>query len=306
MHKNFGFLCVVLLLMAGCATSPSSCTITKAAQAELDFIGGNIPVLDARINDIPARLIVDTGDSNSAITLQMVDRAQLHTIDLPMVRAMGIGGETKVMGAEVEHFSIGHAVGHRFDFFVSNLFGNDYNKRVGVDGLLGEETLANYDIDFNFPAHRISFYRVSGCIIVEPPWHGPTSILPLTYNEHHLPTIPVSLDDHVIQATLDTGAATTVISRAALDDLGIEPGREIPGKTVTLAGVGAFRPIGHFYHFTRIEIGFDRFDDPAILIAGQDLPGVSLILGENFLNHHRLYISNATKTLFIQDASSSG
>ena len=72
----------------------------NAAQAEdsSDVIMGNLPV-----NDIPARVLFDTGASLSFLSKPFASMHDVHTIDLPkpMVSSPGLFMNTKMMAPDV-------------------------------------------------------------------------------------------------------------------------------------------------------------------------------------------------------------
>ena len=168
-------------------------------------------------------------------------------------------------------------------------------------GLVGADLMSAYDVELDFPAQTIAFYDSACGADVQPPWRGPVDAFAPGDGLPKLFTIPVTLDGHVVQAVVDTGATSTVISRDVAVALGVDPAvlaQDRAGSAIGLAGVPT---VTHLHRFDTIKIGSATYANP--LVAVQEHPfagGFDMLLGMDFLRQRKLWLSYSTGRVFIQ------
>jgi predicted aspartyl protease len=110
---------------------------------------------------------------------------------------------------------------------------------------------------------------------------------------------PVKIDGKTIMATLDTGAATSLVSMRAAALLGIHPGS--PGLQL-VRDTGRYRL--YTYPFQALEIGGVTVNKPLIAIASDGfMPGMDadLVLGIDALSQMRFNIAYGRSRLYISE-----
>ena len=130
----------------------------------------------------------------------------------------GVGNRQLNGYVETRDFAIGSAHGKDYIFYVDtfdNLF---------ADGTLAPETLANYDVDFDFGHDKLNLIQPAHCPNGPVYWtKAPAAIVPMEIVDRTHIRIPVTIDGKEIMATLDTSStiSTAVTVRAAARFLGV-------------------------------------------------------------------------------------
>ena len=96
------------------------------------------------------------------------------------------------------------------------------------------------------------------------------------------------LNGHTLSALLDSGASYTMIGDAAAQASGYVAG--LAGQqTAHLAGIGDDRPTASTARFHSLTAGGDTLVDPTLLV-GPVAAYTDMMLGADFLRHHRVWI----------------
>ncbi|HXR95567.1 MAG TPA: retropepsin-like aspartic protease [Rhizomicrobium sp.] len=121
----------------------------------------------------------------------------------------------------VADFTIGDATGHNMQLIVAN------DKEMGrselYDGRMTGDFFAQYDIDFDFGAKKLSFLTATNCTEKEIV-HWPATvvaIVPMTISGGKM-KVPVTVEGKTINAVIDTGFAHTVMRRDIAESLGLK------------------------------------------------------------------------------------
>lgn len=109
----------------------------------------------------------------------------------------------------------------------------------------------------------------------------------------------VTIDGTSLRAVFDTGAATSMLTRAAARRIGVtpeSPGVELVGEGFGLGqrGVAAWRAT-----FGKIDIGGEAINRSQIAIEDVDLDRRDMLIGADFFLTHRVFVSNATRTMYV-------
>jgi hypothetical protein len=176
-----------------------------------------------------------------------------------------------------------------------------------MGGLLGADILSQFDIDLDIPRRTAGFWRVSGCNQVAPPWTTATSELRLHRLGIDLIELQIGVDGVPMQVVLDTGAPDLVLTELEAARAGATPESLQDGQAIAGRGVNDGIYVGHKHVFRQVSVGRAHYDEViAEVVPRARLQMFGGLLGAAFLLQHRVWISYATNTLFVQNAPAPG
>ena len=277
----------------------AECQVSKMLELPVTMKGRQ-PTVQGRVAARDVSFILDSGAFYSTLSRASAAELGLKVEPLPpSFKIKGIGGLASAASAVVRDFSLGGVTLPRIEFIVG---GSD----SGATGLLGQNILGLADVEYDLPHGMVRLMRTSGCGKVNLAyWAGdkPVTTLRLERPEGG-PFKPdtmarVTIDGTSVRAVFDTGAATSMLTRAAARRIGVTPdtpGVEAIGEGYGLGqrGVAAWRAT-----FGKIEIGGEAINHPRIDIEDADLGEADMLIGVDFFLTHRLFVSNATRTMYV-------
>jgi predicted aspartyl protease len=110
---------------------------------------------------------------------------------------------------------------------------------------------------------------------------------------------PVQLDGHKINAFVDTGAQSTVLSTSAASALGLTSVLLARDRAAVLRGAGPEQLSGRVHRFARLEIGGEVIRNPEIIIADLKLSDADLVLGIDIVRPLRIWLSYGAQKIFL-------
>jgi predicted aspartyl protease len=306
---------LALLLLPACAdpggerASPirqaPGCTVTLRADVPATIVRNTIAI-DAEALSVTLRLQVDTGDSQAG-SLSRDSIRRLGVLPAASERRVVTvaGGLTRVEHVDLPDFRIGAlppmaarmAVMPRDVTFAGGLT---------VDGQVGAEILARFDIEIDPAAGRMRLFDVEGCGDSLVPFTAPYEALPLRLGPRGLLLVPMRIDGKELLAILDTGsnAGVLVLPNAAMR-LGLADDRSgdlAVGRLTDWAGQTAEVRVRRV---DTLEIGslVARGAVVGIVVAAPGGPRsievADALLGSAFLLRQRIWISYATAKLYV-------
>lgn len=300
-------LCRVLLLLLAllpAGGTATACEVVARASVALVPLGGHL-LVTALVNSQPARLILDTGAERSLVTPAAVRRLGLALDPWVGTTLMGIGGLERHQNAAPRSFELGGvALQHPTLFHDSSLaVGPLPVGRLGgqpVDGLLGRDFLAAFDVLIDVPGRRLALYQVSGCGGGFVPWRTPYSTVPTLPAYRQALVIPVQVDGRPMRAMLDTGASRSLITAPGMARLGLTP-EQLSGDRGGIArGIGRNGVAVQAHRFDRMQVGGEVETGPVLLVAPVHvIPIVDMLLGLDWIQSHEIWLSYATMQVFI-------
>lgn len=170
--------------------------------------------VDAKVNGVPGRFILDTGADGIALTDDFANRAHVKTTG--HARAFGIGGTTKTLVREADTIEIGGNTLSHVVITTLNESMDDRDERP--DGLMG----------FDLFGGSIVYLTLSdGTMRLLDPSTGPASppqdavSIPVDLTSF-VPQTPAKIADKLtISATLDTGGSDLVLLSDKIEDHGV-------------------------------------------------------------------------------------
>jgi hypothetical protein len=195
--------------------------------------------VDAKINGVPGRFILDTGAGGIFLFTKFANRVNLKTVDTS--RAFGIGGVTKDTIHKADTVEVGGNTLHNVIVSETDTQFNDTENNETPDGLIGFDLFGGAIVDLSLS---------TGTMRIRDPSAGaataPSGGYPVTVDLASLtPSVAVKLDDKLeINATLDTGAGYLVLMSDQVEHHGINllarRGDAFLGGNAFIGGIGGY------------------------------------------------------------------
>jgi tetratricopeptide (TPR) repeat protein len=258
------------------------------------------PTINVKINGRDARFVLDSGAFYSMISSATAAQYDLKTTPGPFgLRVIGIGGVADVRLATVKEFSIVGIPLKNVEFLVG---GSD----VGNAGLLGQNLLEKFDVEYDLATGVIRLFRTEDCDhTVLAYWLRPGqdfSAMKIDRIEPmHPHTIGVAfVNDKEIRVTFDTGAFTSVLSLRAAERAGVKP--DSPGVVESgyTRGIGRGMTKEYIAPFASFKIGdSEEIKNTRLRIADIGLDNSDMLLGADFFVSHRIFVANKEHRLYL-------
>ncbi|MDT7950910.1 MAG: retropepsin-like aspartic protease [Acetobacteraceae bacterium] len=278
------------------ASEAPNCTLQRRASLPVTLAG--LPMVMAVINGQPSRLVLDTGAESSIISLQAAKRLGV-TNKYDFARSMkGIAQSMQTGDARLDSMSLGGAK----LAYPRVLVGPLALSMGGLepDGLLGASLLADFDLDLDLPHRRLDLYAPTNCPSLRPPWSGPYTALETTRSLTSHPFFPIHVNGRTLSASLDSGAQRTVIAAAAAQRAGVSAASRVPGSEVRARGAAGEILPAELHRLADLRVGDVPVRTP-VLVTALTLPNdIDALLGADFLQSHRVWLSYESRRLFIQ------
>jgi predicted aspartyl protease len=299
-------LLLMLFGLAGCASEPgagwteSTCRLVPLAQMPLE-IRANLLFVQAKINDEPVMMLVDSGAERTLLTEATVARLHLPRDMQHATRTFGIGSPTATWDAKLPNGIVLGTTRFPMDTVTVGRF--DINEGPGgttVDGLLGADILLAFDIDLDLPARLVTFYRARrGCPDAAPPWKGPfIAISGVTTRRDRL-LLPFQLDGVTGMAVLDTGAQISSVSRTMAERMGLAPADMAADRTVMAHGASPDQVPVHIHRFRELNVGPAVMNGPVLPVVPMTAGMGDGLVGADFLRGRRVWLSFSTHRIFV-------
>ena len=290
------------LLVAGCqAGAPQQCRMGLATDVPLRFEMGHLfaaPLLNGR----PTNMVLDTGAQGTTLSKEAAGRLGLPLLALNGY-AEGIGGSAGLYGFMAETYQIGRLTGRHFRLTASEM--SLSSPEITVDGLLGVDFLAAYDLDLDLLAQKATLYAaVDGCTAPSSALDGSLYVVPFVHIDplDPRPRINVEIGGKTLIALVDTGSDDTVIFRNAARRLGLEISQLTADPHYLAQGVGPRTPdAARHVMETPISVGELTIQNmPVSIINQRSTDEVDMLLGLDFLMRVHAWFSFSSHTLILQ------
>ncbi|WP_408873943.1 TIGR02281 family clan AA aspartic protease [Gluconobacter roseus] len=295
---RLGALLLMGALLAGCESGPRQCKLIVSGDMPVLNDWGS-PIVRASINGHPVALIIDTGAFSTTIGQSFIEPLGLNDTGRSLF-VRGVGGEDYGRIVTIDTLDMGSS--KALNIAVAGV--GKFTGRIAglpIVGLFGRDFLGRYDTIVDMPNHRVRLVETEDCDTPTPGWTGRIHAVPIghPYNEGHKTTVDIRLNGHVIEADLDTGAATTLISRDAARAAGVT--RAMLEKDPVTIGYGLTRdPVKNYRHpFETLQLGDITFRD-VVLKVGGDIPDADALLGADVLKHYRIWVPREGNRMFVQ------
>ena len=272
------------------------CTLRRRASVPLTMAG--LPMVPATINGRPARLVLDTGAESSILGVAAAKRLGVTT-QYDFTRQMqGLSQAMRTGDARLNSMSLG---GVSLNY--PRVLVGPITLQIGgveADGLLGASLLSEYDLDIDLPGGRLDLYDRTDCPTLTPPWAGRATALETTRSLSAHPFFPMQVNGRPLSGSLDSGAQRTVIAASAARRVGIGADSVIPGTAVRARGAAGEILPAQLHALRNLRVGDVAVRTPVLVTAVTLPPDIDALLGADFLQSHRVWLSYGSRRLFIQ------
>jgi hypothetical protein len=248
-------LCAFVVMMGpSTAMAAESCALPQIADtAELKPVAGSdLMTVPVEINGKPKQFLLDIGTSTMKVSqaaatelglpeatkmttsiqlggtgsmANMGSQQSLH-IDAPVYETKGGRSREELRTrVRIASFTIGAATARSLQFVIAN--DAEVTKGAPYDGLITNDIFRQYDAELNFAGRQINFLTPAKC--TEPDqvvfWsHYEIGVIPMTMVDGRI-QVPVTIEGHPVQATIDTSSARSVLRRDVAElTLGLKAG----------------------------------------------------------------------------------
>jgi len=297
---------LLLIGLAACATNDppnvqvqNACRLARVAEVPIES-RGDMLFAQARIDNKPVTLLVDTGAERSLLTEATVKRLDLPRDYQHPTRTFGIGASSVEWNAElpsglvmggtrfpIEEVTVGH-------FDIAEIAG------TSADGLLGADVLMAFDIDLDLPAQRMTFYLPRpACPDALPPWHQPYIAIDGVITRRDRLLVPFDLDGVAGMAVLDTGAQMSSISRRMAERVGLADVDMAADHLIMAHGAAPAEVKVRIHRFHDFRVGSTPLGALAMPIVPMSGNMGDALVGGNFLHGRRVWLSLSTRRVFV-------
>jgi predicted aspartyl protease/tetratricopeptide (TPR) repeat protein len=275
------------------------CNLGRVAEIPVSMAGTR-PLVTANINNQEARFVLDSGAFYSMISVATATEFNLKLKQAPFgLRLQGIGGSVTAQIATVKDFGLAGALLHNVEFLVGG-------SEVGGAGLLGQNFLQQWDVEYDFAKGVVRLFKLQGCRKnTLAYWRTPGQSYSVTDIESNsqarFHTIGVGyVNGHEIRVMFDTGAASSVLSLRAAARAGINtdsPGVVEAGYS---RGIGRGMMKSYLATASSFKIG-DGEEIKNARLRMQDLESLDtdMLLGSDFFVSHHIFVANSQRKLYL-------
>jgi predicted aspartyl protease len=291
-------LCLLMLMaLARCGDPVINCDLTMVTQMPLQ-VQDRLLVVPAGIDGKLVHFVVDTGAERTTISDAVAERIGLPHDARYTTRSLGVGGTTVTTDVKVDRFVLGDK-----RFPVDRIAVGTFHLRtpggLDADGLLGADILLAFDMDIDVPGGKLTLYRSRVCPDSGPPWSEPAAEVQGVSARRDRLLVPFELDGLRGSAILDTGAQRNVLGLDMARRLGLDEQAMVADPTVRQSGTGPSASVAHMHRFGLLKIGPTLQQAPAITVMSADAGFGDALIGEEWLQGRRVWLSFRNRQIFV-------
>ncbi|MBN9560901.1 MAG: aspartyl protease family protein [Alphaproteobacteria bacterium] len=275
-------------------TACAACDVHTVAETKLRNVVGFLTI-EVSIGGVPASLLLDTGAEAGLVTPEAALRLRLPLDPSRQTLVQGTGGA----GAVIPHVMLGGLA-------IGGLELPPRSVPVGplpaiprtlppVAGLLGADVLSGFNVEIDTRHGHLALHRVSGECDVPVPWAH--DVVPLRRVGDRL-IASARLDDHPLDALLDTGALSIALDTGAALKLGVTADTLASDPGGISGGVDMREVPFHWHRFASLAIGRIVIRHPVLTVT-QVREATPMLLGASWFAGRRVWLSYATARMFV-------
>jgi clan AA aspartic protease (TIGR02281 family) len=294
-----GAIALGAALLSSRTQAAEGCTLGRVAELQITMAGTR-PLIAAKINNQEARFVLDSGAFFSMISAATAAQYGLRLRAAPFgLRVQGIGGSVTAEVATVKEFGIVGVVIHNVDFLVGG-------SEVGSDGLLGQNFLEQWDVEYDLAKGVVRLFKPEGCKKTRMIYWVAAG---QSYSEMDIQSVAQArlhtigegyVNGAKIRVMFDTGAYTSVLSLRAAARAGIKT--DSPGVVEAgyASGIGPGTAKSYIATASSFKIGDgEEIKNARLRIADLDLQGADMLLGSDFFVSHHVFVANSQHKLYV-------
>jgi hypothetical protein len=295
---------VLAVLLSVAAAAHAACRVEPQATVPLTLVSGHI-LVSVSVNDTDVTFILDTGAERTLMAEDVVRQLGMERDQWVASTVRGVGGLEERPNALPRSLRLGALTLRR------KTLSSDNSVTVGpmpvstvngrqVAGLLGRDFLSPFDLDIDLPRRSLTLYTVAECTAAFLPWTTTYSAVPATTVLGNAMILPVQVDGHPMRALLDTGASSTLITAPGMFRLGVTPDMLAHDPVASATGIGPASVPMRLHQFAALRVGPDTTHAPRMWVSQvRVVPIVDMLLGADWLQNRRVWVSFATQQLFV-------
>jgi predicted aspartyl protease len=294
---RFWAACILVALVSACSPPPDqlNCDLVVVAKMPLE-VHNQLLVVPAGIDGKWVRLLVDSGAERTVLATNIVAKLGLERDQKTLTRSTGMGGTFTTNDAIIPGLVLG---GVRFPLRRIAVGEFRFGSGLAADGLLGSDVLLAFDLDIDVPGRTLTLYRPRVCPDVRPPWTEPYARVSGVKARKDRLLIPIQLDGVEGMGILDTGAQATTIGPRMAERLGLTPDVLATDQIVQHHGAGPGTREARLHRFKLLQIGPAAAPEPVLSVLEDDAGVGDALVGEDFINGRRIWLSFANREVFI-------
>jgi tetratricopeptide (TPR) repeat protein/predicted aspartyl protease len=283
-----------------CAPVLAKCEVTKVAELPITMDGLR-PTIAVQFNGKPATLILDSGDSYSTISGATAAQYGLKLSPAPFgLRLKGVGGYADVQLTTVKDFGLIGVTIHNIEFLVGG------SEVGGGAGLLGQNLLERFDVEYDLAHGAVRLFKTSGCgksLLAY--WTTPDKPYTMLRINGTDPSAPLTtgnayVNGKEIRVMFDTGAYNSILSLRAAERAGVRLDGPDVVESGSTRGIGRASIKSYLARFDSFKIGDgEEIKNTRLRIGEIGLDEADMLLGADFFISHRVFISNREHKAFI-------
>lgn len=311
-RRCLGLAAAALLAAIGPGTrGEAACQLLQVGELQVTM-RGNTPLIPATIGGHAVGMLVDTGASKSMIWRSKAQELGLR-ITSSRVKFYGAGGADEAGVVLVHDFGLAGGTAHDVLLYAAGR-GNAFADSAGI---LGEDVLSRWDLEFDLSAGKIRLFKPKNCegdqVAYWARAYFMTKLVNVAPGTNWLEA-NVSLDGHQIVALFDTGAGLSTVSSKALLQTGIKA--EAPPVAAEATRGLVNRPIETAIAvFPTLTVGQESVENVKLRIADlfsanteehtgslvrkSVIASPDLIIGADFFMAHRIYVARSQGRIYF-------
>jgi tetratricopeptide (TPR) repeat protein len=277
----------------------ANCTLGTVAEGPIVMIGRR-PTIATKINGADATLAVDSGSFWSMISHAAAAEYKLHTYPAPEgFRVEGLGGPVLASLAMVKELTVFNVPLPNREFFVGGS-----ESGIGADGVLGQNILGSFDVEYDLANGVIRLMKPKGCEkSALAYWAGskPFSMMGIDWPTplHQFAEGTALLNGTKIRVLFDTGADSSFVSLRAATRAGVNTDESHVIATGYASGIGRERVKTVVVPVDNFTIGGEEIHNTRLRVGDSDLPVADMLVGADFFLSHRIYVANSQHKVYF-------
>jgi len=306
--KTYSTLTALVAAMNLLAAAPSALAACSLHPAAIPVnMQGLAPTVPVKVNGKALTFLVDSGAFFNTISSQVAfdQRMKAAKTDvaatgshLPSNAATlfsGVGGVVRVSAlVRADEFEFAGVKFRDAVFLTAN---------TPQDGIIGQNLLARWDVEYDLRNGLIKLVEVEGCKDVDLAYwvtSGAYSMMPLerTRGDQHTAGT-VFINGVKMQAVFDTGATTSFVTRRAAARAGVQ----ITDPGVTEAGYGRGLDRDRIpvwvARFASVKIADEDIKNGLLKIGQTAADSFDVLIGADFFLSHHVYVANSQQKIYF-------
>jgi predicted aspartyl protease len=288
---------------ASAAAAAPGCQLAKVGELPVKF-DHNRPLVQVSINGAPGWFLIDTGAADSTMFGGAARAFGLSFLTADHVKFYGVGGSQDAEYTIVKDFALSDVKVKGLTFYVIGHGGS-----AAEAGILGRDFLTHFDLEFDLANKALRLWKADHCgdqpLAYWTKTPGGADLHLDGANQQY--QVKLSINGKPIEAILDSGATTSIITSDAASAAGLKPADFTNEKDKT-RGIGENIVDVRVAKFDRIEIGTEEIKNAKLRVAdlygdnqemrtGSYLPHrvdlrlPDMLLGADFLRSHRVLLA---------------